>query len=189
MKAAHKMLLLVLISAGLIAGMLSARVPRAYACSCVTQEVSEEENIHQKFERADAVFAGKALNSSDPETDTDELSIRFQVLKVWKGPVSPILTVNNDPSTCGLSIVEGSEYLVYAYGGQNHLKIGLCTGTTLLRDTDLDLEVLGTGIVPTDEPGPNLPVPFDPTIGVVLLAVIALLVLALFIVIRRGGKA
>jgi hypothetical protein len=210
MKAVYRWVITGLMVVGMIAAIFSVRVPRAYACGCPTMEpsTSEEEYYRQEFERASAVFSAKALNTSGPVDEFASWTADFQILEVWKGPVVPVISVNNSVTSCGIDIEEGELFLVYAYtsSGSTELWIEACTLTTQLKYAELQLELLGVGTIvatqpaptemdtstfpstPVDQDAPSLPA-FDPTIGVVLLAVIGLLVLALFIVMRRSGKA
>jgi hypothetical protein len=207
MIAARRWVIAGLLVGGMIAAMFGVRVPRAYACECSVNE-SEEQNIEREFQRADTVFMGRALKDSGTEVDDhDPSTATFLVETVWKGPVHQVITVYNDPVNggCMSEIRRGETYLIYAYGPKHVLEP--CTRTMHISGAEFDLQWLGSGTVPTDEPIPTPTKPpltleapqqdkdtellpaFDPTIGVVLLAVIALLVLALFIVMRRGGKA
>src|SRR5687768_14588376 len=109
---AHRWMITGLMVAGMIAAMFSVRVPTAYACSCAEYQGADEEQFKREFERADAVFMGRALKDSDVETDDrDPYTATFKVMKVWKGPIQSIISIFNDyGGTCTTSITKGETY-------------------------------------------------------------------------------
>ncbi|MFX3634717.1 MAG: hypothetical protein ACE3L7_23025 [Candidatus Pristimantibacillus sp.] len=78
------------------------------------------------------------------------VEVSFEVNQVWKGHVTPKLTVytSQDEASCGVEFKQGNEYLVYAYASEGKLKSGLCSGTTLLTNASNDLVILGGGSIP-----------------------------------------
>ncbi len=133
-----------------------------WACTCI--RVPPEES----FERSTAVFAGrvveKEFSKSIPElilrgySSADPVKVTFEVSEIWRGPdyKTIVLTTAVSEASCGYSFREGEEYLVYAYGKENRLETGLCSGTKLLSEAQADILAFGEGKVPKN-PGSNVP--------------------------------
>ena len=56
---------------------------------------------------------------------------------------------------CGYPLEEGQEYLVYAYGKEEPLKVDLFSKIKLLSKAGANLRVLGDGKAPGGEPLPD----------------------------------
>lgn len=88
---------------------LAALVARpSHACNCPLAPVLET------YKAATAVFAGRALEVIDEGEGI--LRTRFEVSRVWKGPLDPdasVYTYVNNGANCGLNFIVGEEYLVY----------------------------------------------------------------------------
>lgn len=131
-----------------LVGMVSP--PAAYACSC-----AEIPSALQQKDKMDAVFTGKAVVVKEKglsmlRTSESPVEVSFEVDKVWKGHVSPRLTISTslDEASCGVEFNQGNEYLVYAYASEGKLKSDLCSGTTLLTNAGNDLVLLGDASIP-----------------------------------------
>ncbi|MEO9363693.1 MAG: hypothetical protein ABI348_07315 [Nitrososphaera sp.] len=124
----------------------------AYACTCVSQESTE-----QTFQKSVAVFTGKIVSikpidkSSHPSVETT-----FTVNKAWKGvPENQgAVIVTPDDLSCGYGFQENREYLVYANGGSANktLDVGMCLGTKPVELAEGDMRILGTGYVVQEIP-------------------------------------
>jgi hypothetical protein len=95
----------------------------------------------------------KAISSS-----IDPVLVTFDVSQVWKGPEFTSLAVSTAQSSasCGYTFEFGRDYLVYAYGAEENLEVGLCSRTQLLADAEADLAELGQATEPTAA-NPSLP--------------------------------
>jgi hypothetical protein len=122
----------------------------ASACSCAMPSGRQKERVEFAVSDSEAVFAGKVvkidrpspiISTSDPET------VSFRVSESWKGQEAGTLEVRTPVygASCGYPFKEGQEYLVYAYGGQQGLKVDLCSETKRLSKAGADLALLGDG--------------------------------------------
>jgi hypothetical protein len=121
----------------------------AFACLCVGAEGSKKEIVKDALADSEAVFSGEVVkidrpsgpgwNTADLETDT------FRVSESWKGPEGSMLEVRTQVSgaSCGYPFKEGQEYLVYAYEGEQGLKVDGCGATSPLSKAGADLKLLG----------------------------------------------
>jgi hypothetical protein len=122
----------------------------ASACSCGG---GAPFRVLAKGADASAVFSGEVMNIEEGSStrmfgmSVPSRRITLQVSEVWKGPQTETLEVNTprDGATCGYSFKVGQEYLVYAYGKEEALKVDLCSQTRLLSRADEHLRVLGNG--------------------------------------------
>jgi hypothetical protein len=102
---------------------------------------------------ASAVFSGEVMNIEGGLStrifgmSVPSRRVTLQVSEVWKGPQTETLEVTTprDGATCGYNFKEGQEYLVYAYGKEEALKVDICSQTRLLSRADEHLRVLGDG--------------------------------------------
>ncbi|WP_409271913.1 hypothetical protein V1499_19805 [Neobacillus sp. SCS-31] len=123
------------------------------ACSCAGPQPVETE-----FQNKTAVFSGKVLKIEDrnfnlfTQSSADPLTIIFEVKSVWKGPSQSqlIVTTAKSSASCGVNLIEGNEYLVYASGKTGKLETGLCDRTELLQNAAEDLQTLGAGTKPEE---------------------------------------
>ena len=169
-----------------------------YACSCMSVSPSEA------FERADAVFVGRAVSVTGVEivhgdaTYVDSLITEFDVATVWKGPVEHTIHIRSgaDGASCGYRFTEDGEYIVYAYYSENRegLRTGLCARTAELSWGLEDLAALGEG----ERPGVGANAPASASsesgggcsasAGVVDLAFVGALAGLVCIGVRRRGR-
>ncbi|MCC2548624.1 hypothetical protein LJY25_19405 [Hymenobacter sp. BT175] len=112
-------------------------LPDARACSCVTENIPQKQQIAKAYAQASLIFTGRVTAVEDvtsmdttqltsPATGRDTLLISrrqfrrytFAVQRQLKGvAVGPtVMIVTDGPgSSCGVSYAVGSERLVYAY--------------------------------------------------------------------------
>ena len=125
----------------------------AFACQCTM--LPDGMDTERALADSEAVFSGEVVkidrpspfkSSADLETDT------FRVSESWKGPEGGMLEVRIPVSgiSCGYPFKEGQEYLVYASGGQQGLKVDGCSETKPLSKAGVDLAVLGNSEKPKD---------------------------------------
>lgn len=153
-------------TAGLL-GALPIYSGTASACSCIPPGPPEEE-----LNESDAVFAGSVTTIEDRSSggivsSSRPLYVTFDVTETWKGPSNTMLTVITAASSasCGYPFQEGQKYLVYAYSRNDDLHVSLCSRTAPLSEAQQDLNALGPGTSPTDQPEPidQDCLSFDPT--------------------------
>src|ERR687894_156584 len=122
----------------------------ASACSCGG---GAPFRVLAKGADASAVFSGEVMNIEGGLStrifgmSVPSRRVTLQVSEVWKGPQTETLelTTPRDGAACGYNFKERQEYLVYAYGKQEALKVDLCSQTRLLSRADEHLRVLGEG--------------------------------------------
>lgn len=141
----------IILSLFVIAALFLINITSVSACSCARPAPPKE-----SLEGSSAVFAGKVIDLNIPigfvRSTADPVKVTFDVSKVWKGPDYKnmvIKTARSDVS-CGYAFKQGDEYIVYAYGEGDKLSTGICSRTQLLANAQEDLEVLGTGHLPTN---------------------------------------
>lgn len=139
----------------------------ASACSCIPPGPPEQE-----LNESDAVFAGSVTTIVDSSSggivsSARPLYVTFDVTETWKGPNRTTLTVITAASSasCGYPFQNGKQYLVYAYSRNDNLYVSLCSRTAPLNEAQQDLDALGPGTSPTDQPEPidQDCLGFDPT--------------------------
>ena len=164
---------------------------RVYACMCVGPDSPEKE-----LRRATAVFSGKVVGTSGgllpyifnaSEEPFGPSKITIETAEIWKGAPYQYLVVNTD-FVCSLNLALGKDYLIYAYGQQDHLSGGLCSRAPLLADASKDLAALGIGSAPA-LPGSNEPIPVSNLSWILVLCTpILLLAATTFLLIKRRRK-
>lgn len=143
--------LLRLLAVALLLGLLPAvHSERAAACDCDLPTVSDA------FEYSAAVFSGRLVSVEGEFSFT----LTFEVFRVWKGSVGETQVAKTSSlggGDCGGYPFRelGQDYLVYAGPGGEELDelwIWLCNGTGKLEYSQMDLEILGEGWGPGEEP-------------------------------------
>ena len=187
--------LLRLAAIALLLGLPSAiRPDSASACICVESDPAE------MFDRADVVFAGKALSWGGVGSPAE-----FQVSRVWKGTAYATRLVDiggeilDDGSvvrtSCDARFEQGEEHLIYAYYGDEsrHIVSTNVCSVLLLEYAQEHLDALGEG----EPPVPGM-VPAEANsasglpswaIGLIGAAVAAVLAGLGFAAIRRRARA
>ncbi|MBS4192464.1 hypothetical protein KHA94_20110 [Bacillus sp. FJAT-49705] len=125
-----------------------------HACSC-----AELPSVEDEFERSQAVFSGKVLKVSEKRSSKgySPKLVLFEVTNTWKGVKQSqiYITTGQDDGDCGISFIEGIEYLVYANEsdmyGEMALVTGICDRTAKVASAQEDLKILGKGSPPTEE--------------------------------------
>lgn len=119
----------------------------ARACSCLPPPPPAD-----ALERADVVFEGRPYAAS---TDGSRIRFSFEVDRFWKGEPGERVDVETASSSaaCGRSFQIGTAYVVYArQSGEEMLSDSLCSRSRTTMAAEDDLEVLGAGQRPGDEP-------------------------------------
>jgi hypothetical protein len=107
------------------------------------------------LDHATKVFSRRVTALEDPyaaaviQDSLDPVTIMFVVKRVWKGDVGPTVQVRTARrgASCGFSLREGEQYLVYAY----NFHVSLCSRTKVLASASEDLAALGAGHEPARE--------------------------------------
>jgi hypothetical protein len=125
----------------------------ASACSCAV--LGSKKQVEWALSHPGAVFTGEVVKIDRPSSIKSSLApetVTFRVSESWKGPEGATLEVRTPISgmSCGYPFKEGQEYLVYAHGKQQDLKVDLCSGTKALSKAGADLAELGNGQKPKD---------------------------------------
>lgn len=119
--------------------LLISSTSAAIACSCLPPPPPLE-----AMDQMAAVFMGKALSRAENPTDYTA-TYRIEVSLVWKGvTVKEVeITTGLDSGMCGVDLIIGEDYLIYAreYGGELHTDI--CTRTRAAEYASEDLAALG----------------------------------------------
>jgi hypothetical protein len=133
----------------LISNLSLAFPEKTYACSCA------EINPKEAFERSEAVFAGKVLNTKqERQQEGFAGAIRYrdanllEVDQVWKGldQSQTIIYDDGHEASCGIEFEAGKSYLVYVYTGDDgDFYTGLCSRTAEISSAGADLRLLGQG--------------------------------------------
>jgi hypothetical protein len=109
------------VASAIFAAILFGSARPASPCSCE----NNLERFSEAVRLATAVFEGVAVHvtSLPPRGDFPELAIhtQFAVVRVWKGPHVPALSVLSD-GVCSGMFVEGNNYIVYAYPAAKRVK-------------------------------------------------------------------
>lgn len=148
MKASKMMLMTFIITVWL--GSFAIGPEQASACSCAMPgSVSEAKQNH------DVIFDGTVSSKKEPtklfaKSSADPVTWTFEVHELWKGKVSPTISVTSAQSSdsCGYEFQEGSRYVVYARNSGDSLEVSLCSRTALHSAAGQDLAELGAGSVP-----------------------------------------
>lgn len=128
----------------LVVLLLGWRSRAASACTCLPPKPPRE-----ALELATAVFSGKVV--SQRLDDSGDVRIRFEVERVFKSAVDPVVELATAPSAaaCGRSFSSGQSYLVYATGTPDGpLRDHACSRTQALLEAGPDLAALGPGRPP-----------------------------------------
>ena len=119
---------------------------------------------------ADAVFfakvTGMTISQRHPVwvSSTDPVTVEFDVIRVWKGPLRKTLTVETERSgiSCGFEFKEGRRYVVYTWGGN---RTGRCTRTAPAWLAARDFAALGSGQKPESPAASDAKLSETPTSG------------------------
>ncbi|WP_053073748.1 hypothetical protein [Bacillus sp. LL01] len=121
--------------------------PTGSACSCLPPGTPQEE-----LKKMDAVFSGKVVNVKEKFNSTTE--VKLTVKESWKGVSTKEVVIYTamDSAACGVYFEKDKEYLVYAHLEDGEYTTYLCSRTAELSQAQSDLQELGEGTVPTEEP-------------------------------------
>lgn len=175
----------------------------ASACSCVGFSPREA------MAAADVVFEGRVVSvDAQRSHGMRYFEVRFDVARVYQGTAyqEQVLTTADSSASCGLSLVEGQSWLIYARYGSvdtppdvpgaelSTLITGLCSGSTPSDGvTPEQTESLASPVPPvagasdTVQKAQTIDTAVDRTImavGIGVVAVIALAALGLFLLWR-----
>lgn len=131
---------LVMLSAALGAGPCAPA--SAERCSCLPLPPPGE-----ALAQADAVFAGTVVSvetrGGDGGMGTHE--VRLVPTRRWKGAAGDTVVVRtpDNSAACGVAFSPGEAYLVYASGGEDGLRVSLCSRTRPLAGADDEVAALG----------------------------------------------
>ena len=120
----------------------------AHACMC-----GDSGSPREAMAKADEVFFGRVTGmtvrsrESGLISSADPVTVEFDVIRVWKGPLRETLTVETERMgiSCGYEFKEGRRYIVYTWGGN---RTGLCTRTAPVWLAARDFAALGLGRSP-----------------------------------------
>jgi hypothetical protein len=119
----------------------------------------------QALADADAVFEARPFGMT---SDDQRARYSFEVDRVWKGDVAPRVELSTPlhSATCGRSYRIGTQYVIYARRGPSgELTDMLCSRTRTTSSAAEDLQVLGAGHEPQEQPAPEPdpgPEPMEP---------------------------
>jgi hypothetical protein len=84
------------------------------ACDCVKYDAFAAEHVTKAKRDSNAVFTGKVQDIVQKQ-GSDLLYVEFEVLDVWKGRLTPKVTVvtGDWDGNCGFKFKRGEAYLVY----------------------------------------------------------------------------
>ncbi|KQU66478.1 hypothetical protein [Phycicoccus sp. Root101] len=121
----------------------------AFACSCAAPPVADQ------VTRADLVVRGTV---GEPAGDGTVVTYPVEVTVAFKGTPPRTVEVRSprDGASCGLEVVPGREYLLFATDRGGALEAGLCGGTAP-ASAELQagvVAVTGAGHPPVRTPGP-----------------------------------
>jgi hypothetical protein len=152
----------IVVTLSVIALVTAVQPSCAYACSCRPPGPPAE-----ALANATAVFSGKVTALSAPVDGggTDPVQVTFAVTNGWKGADQStiVIVTPSSSASCGVGLVEGQEYLVYATESEGSLQTNLCSRTTQLAMAGEDLAVLGAGTPPNSGGGAAPPVTMPAT--------------------------
>ena len=147
-------------------------VPVVSACSC-----AELGSPQEQLAESTAVFAGKAVDHQPGQ-------YLFEVSEIWKGPdyEQLVIKASSESSLCGIQFTLDQEYLIFAYGEDDNLRTGLCSGSRPLVNAGETVQALGEGKFPTIS-GSNVPYlpPSTTSILPLLVVVLAVLIVVIFV--------
>lgn len=125
----------------------------AHGCGCEGSDRPVNEQIHNAYAEATAVFIGRVARVQIARTSR---TAWFAVRSPLKGPRDSEIVISTDEGECGFVFQAGEDYLVYAYTRDGVLRTNSCTRTRLLRDAMEDITVMA-------EFRDSYPAPSDPT--------------------------
>lgn len=154
-------------------------VPQAEALSCAPPRP-----VHQEMQESSVVFKGKVI-----DIKSGGLTV-FQVDQAWKGVEDPRMEIYDngwDPYT------KGTEYLVFGSQREGQLRTNLCGRTgpwdkareEAMRDSSIQPTVLKTEGAPIAPDPSELSEPSNRYNGIIILAGLLLLLIPLFLIVRR----
>ncbi len=151
MKAAPFGILKFVLILALITGWFVTAPAKSFACSCIPPGTPAK-----ALAGATAVFTGTVVDIKEPfrpMSSLDLVEVTFQVGTVWKGPLDKTLMASTAISgaSCGFRFQEGHDYIVYAWGEESDLRVGLCSRTGSLSHAGEDLKQLGEGRSPAPD--------------------------------------
>lgn len=138
----------------LLAALVGLLPLRAWSCQCYMPRSPAE-----AVRGATAVFHGRVLSATQGPPYISPRLVRLQVLRAWKGPVEPEITLHTGwgDGDCGFEFKEGAEYLVYGYpsdwnpsngpssDGSTQLMAHICSRTEEIESAAEDLKYLEAG--------------------------------------------
>lgn len=130
------------------------------ACSCVRSSPQDY------FQRADAVFTGKAIKIDGRDTT-------FEVERSWKlVDTNQIIVRDAGEDSCKSGYGVGYKYLIYAYRHDGILYTHMCGGTEMLEQAGEQLAFLQgkSAIALTGKPGVNNEVTHQNYFKVILIS-------------------
>ena len=118
-----------------------------YACSC--SEVKTEKKVSYKRwlkEFDGAVFTGRVV-MIEKIAARYELKVTFEVERFWKGVETPKMIIYTaiDGAACGVTYVEGENYLVIANRSGDKLYTDLCSWLWYSKNEKAFMKGLGRG--------------------------------------------
>ncbi|MFD1017611.1 hypothetical protein [Thalassobacillus hwangdonensis] len=121
---------------------------KSHACSC-----AEASSPSVQLEKKDAVFFGEVMDISSSMFSSGEVTVLFEVDRVWKGVNQTEVKVvtKEQEASCGYNFAVGARYLVYASADGDDWKTGLCEGTKHLNEASGDIRELGYGDKPEEQ--------------------------------------
>jgi hypothetical protein len=113
-----------------------AAADTSYACSCMASRDSVKTQITKAYKNSAAIFSGKVISAKQTE-DGSYFIFTFAVNGSWKGKLGKEVTVitAKDSSMCGYRFEDDKEYLVYAHGSVDELRVGICSRTASMSDS------------------------------------------------------
>jgi hypothetical protein len=142
----------------LLAALLVIPAARAWACSCVGFSVEEA------VERAGVLLRGTVMARQDPDglgglvNSSRTVTYEVDVAEIFKGSAAPTTYVRSAASgaSCGLEVVTGREYVIFAAAQGSALTATLCGGTApATAELVADVEAAtGPGAPATEPPAP-----------------------------------
>ncbi|WP_088011490.1 hypothetical protein [Gottfriedia acidiceleris] len=155
--------------------MLKPRV--TFACSCV-----KEQPVQNEFSQSKAVFSGTVIDTKTTKfLNPNYKKVLFEVSKTWKGINNSqvIIKTGKGDGDCGISFINGQNYLVYAraskmYGENSQsLTTTICDSTKEFSLSQKDLSILGV----------------DTLFNFILIGCICMLILVIIFKIRKKKGA
>lgn len=111
------------------------------ACSCVPPN---DESKDRALKDTSVIFSGKVI-STEKAPNEYQVSVKFQVLKSWKGVQTreTFVTTASDSAACGYNFEKDKTYTVYGYGNGKTPNTNLCS--MLMVDEKRVKEAYGEG--------------------------------------------